>query len=515
MTTTGLFLTREPDVVKSALIEKFSLHLTCILAAACTDKSARELEKLVWAVLLDVGRMLLAAVLECRACRATEVDLAQRGLRPHHVTQRVDGHYCCQMTTTLGTICFALAAYRERTGHGTKTRVPARKLFPSYPKCRSSELCLEWESHLGSMHPFRTAERELNVFTHGAVKLEDTTIASHTVAVGLKVSRKWLYRDPNKIRELLSDRAMRDPKTGRPVVYVSCDAHSLRRFVDDTWNAQWKMANGLRIWCVDSRTGDIIHLGGEFTWGNCEQVESIVRCLIESGHLPVGGDYGEGVVAQVVWVTDGMPWIEQYLLKLFPTAVPILDAFHVIERLARFAATVYGRGKPEAQRWYQQAYEAAFGASKLPKTKPKTRSGHRKKKGSTTTKFACNRVKQMSRPRNATTRAEPLLSLLEGMALSAEHESARDAIIRYIKNNAYRMDYATYIQHGYQIGSGSMESLHPVASQHRLKRSGPGWRPEAAQAIFNLRMLNLVDRWHEFWCHSDLDLTLETAFRAA
>ena len=87
-------------------------------------------------------------------------------------------------------------------------------------------------------------------------------IAAHTAAAGSKVSREWLYRDPNEIREIPRDRAMRDPKTGRPVLYSSCDAHALRRFADDTWGAEWKMANGLRIWCVEGRAGDIIHLWG-------------------------------------------------------------------------------------------------------------------------------------------------------------------------------------------------------------------------------------------------------------
>jgi hypothetical protein len=515
MSTTDAFITRDPNVVKSELIKRFSMHVTSVFSAARTDTSIRALEVAVWAVLLDVGRMLLSAVLEFRACRATEVDLAQRGLRPSQVTQRVDGHYCRHMTSTLGPICFALGAYRERIGDCRTTRVPAQDLFPAYPKCRSTELCLEWECHLGSMHPFRTAQSELKFFTHSAVTLEDTTIASHTLAVGAKVSRKWLYRERNEIRKILKNRALRAANTNMPMVFVSSDAHSLRRFVDGTWCAQWKMANGLRIWCVDSRTGNIIHLGGEFTWGNCEHVESIVQDLIKSGHLPVGGDYGKGVVAQLVWVTDGMPWIEEYLLKWFPTAVFILDAFHVIEKLSKFAAIVYGKGEPEAQRWYKQAYEAAFGAPKLPKTKSTTRTGHRKRKGARMTRFARRRVEQMMRPRKATTLAEPLLNLLEGMELSGERESARDALVRYVKNNAYRMDYAMYIQQGYQIGSGAMESLHPVASQHRLKRSGPGWRPEAAQAIFNLRMLDLVGRWHEFWCHDDLKETLESAFEAA
>jgi len=130
------------------------------------------------------------------------------------------------------------------------------------------------------------------------------------------------------------------------------------------------------------------------------------------------------------------------------------------------------------------------------------------------TRFACYRFKHMTRSRETTADVKPLLDLLQGLVLGSERASARDAIVRYMRTNAHRMDYARYIQHGYQIGSGSMESPHPVASEPRLKRSGPGWRPEAAQAIFDLRMLDLVGRWHEFWGHSDMEKILETAFRA-
>ena len=75
------------------------------------------------------------------------------------------------------------------------------------------------------------------------------------------------------------------------------------------------------------------------------------------------------------------------------------------------------------------------------------------------------------------------------------------------------MDYARYIELGYQIGSGAMESLHRVASQLRIKRPGPGWLPETAQAVFNLRMLALVGRWDEFWNQPALADHLVTAFQ--
>ena len=121
----------------------------------------------------------------------------------------------------------------------------------------------------------------------------------------------------------------------------------------------------------------------------------------------------------------------------------------------------------------------------------------------------------MTRARNTTLSAEPLIELLEGTVLGGEHESARVALVQYIRNNAYGMDYTSYILRGHQIGSGAMESLLPVASQHRLNGSGPGWRPESAQAIVNLRMLDLVGRWDEFWSLPDLSPILQTAFRHA
>ena len=71
------------------------------------------------------------------------------------------------------------------------------------------------------------------------------------------------------------------------------------------------MANGLGLWCVDCRTGEIVDLGGEYTWGDCNEVERVVRRLIELGHLPADGDYGDGLMARVVWIADGMPWVRE------------------------------------------------------------------------------------------------------------------------------------------------------------------------------------------------------------
>lgn len=513
MTTANSLFSYAPPVVKSKLLDQLRPELDGLFESAEAGSSDRCLELKVWAVLLTFGRLLLAALFAFQSRRATEQQLVDEGLDISDVSLRLDSDYWHTSVTTLGAVRFPLFAYRDRRSALGATRTPARRLFRLHQHCRSSQLCLEWEARLGSEHPFRAAQQALTFFTHGAVTLEDTTIAAHMVAVGSTVDWRWLYRDVDEIREILRTRATWDAETGRPIIYASSDAHALHRYVDDTWNAAWKMANGLRLWCIDRRTGQIVHLGGEYTWGDCNEVERIVRRLIGSGHLPADGDYGQGVVARVAWVTDGMPWFEDHILGFFPGALVILDAYHALDHLGKFAAGVWGKGHDKARRFYHQARNALFGARRVHKPKAKTRKGHTKRRRAD--KMADKRKLESRRNRKPTTNAEPLLGLLRRVKVPADKSTALEDILRYVMSNAYRMDYARYIKLGYQIGSGAMESLHRTASQLRIKRPGPGWLPETAQAVFNLRMLALVERWDEFWNQPDLPDRLLTAFQAA
>jgi len=514
MTTTNSLFSYAPDVVKSKLLDGLRPQIDQLFESAEAGASERELELGVWRVLLEFGRLLLATLFALQARRSTERDLQARGLDSSEVSLRLDRDYWYTSTTTLGPVGFPLFAYRDRASGAdtTTTRAPARRLFRLHQHCRSSQLCLEWEARLGSEHPFRAAQQALTFFTHGAVSLEDTTIASHMVTAGSVVDWHWLYRPVEEIREILRTRATWDAETGRPIIYASSDAHALRRYVDDTWSAAWKMANGLRLWCVDRRTGEIVHLGGEYTWGDCNEVERVVRRLIESGHLPADGDYGDELVARVAWITDGMPWFETHILHLFPGALVILDGYHALDHLGKFAANVWGKGHTKARRFYNQARNVLFGAKRVHRAKPKARKGHRKR--SRAASRATKRSLESRRSRHATTNAEPLLALLRRVKVPPDKAQALEDILRYVHNNAYRMDYARYIKLGYQIGSGAMESLHRIASQLRIKRPGPGWLPETAQAVFNLRMLSLVGRWDEFWNQPDLTDRLVSAFQA-
>jgi len=474
----------------------------------------RDMEERGWEAILSSAQMLMSCALSLQCRAATEADIIARGLDEGQVRLRNEADYWMKMTTTFGPISFFSFAYRDlSSGVATVTRTPAReKVFPLHQHCRSSELCLEWETRLGCEMPFRHAQQGLTYFTHGAVTMEDTTIASHLLTVSQLVDRSWLYQEPKKIREVLCKRATIDLETGKPIIYFSTDAHSLRRYVDDTWDAAWKMANGLRLWCVDRRNGAIIHLGGEFTWGDCNAVAEIIDWLVDSGHLPADGDYGDGVVASIAVVVDGMPWFEDHVVTKFTAPVVILDAYHAMEHLQDYANARFGKGSNKARQYYDRCVRLLLGERPKKRSKPRKKGGVEKANNDEQAPLSVPPWLVWEASDNCPTAIEVLIEMLSFEDVSIYDEDDRNHLVDYLKKNAYRMNYRPYRALGYQIGSGAMESLHRTGSQKRLKIPGARWLPETSQALFDLRMLYLCGRWEEFWHQEGLHDKLVEAF---
>jgi len=75
-------------------------------------------------------------------------------------------------------------------------------------------------------------------------------------------------------------------------------------------------------------------------------------------------------------------------------------------------------------------------------------------------------------------------------------EKARTDAIRYYENNLTRMQYKTYLEKGYLIGSGAIEAAHRNVVQQRLKLSGQRWSATGAQQIVNLRACKKSSQWN-------------------
>lgn len=81
-----------------------------------------------------------------------------------------------------------------------------------------------------------------------------------------------------------------------------------------------------------------------------------------------------------------------------------------------------------------------------------------------------------------------------------------------LTSNAHRIDEAEYRRRGICIGSGPMESIHRIGSQLRLKLPGARWTERSSEAIFNLRMMDIVGNTQRFWEQPDIDHQLGRAF---
>jgi hypothetical protein len=97
-----------------------------------------------------------------------------------------------------------------------------------------------------------------------------------------------------------------------------------------------------------------------------------------------------------------------------------------------------------------------------------------------------------------------ILNQLEALDLahapSTVCESHRQ-LCGYLRSNLHRTDYPTYLEHGWEIGSGEIESACKTIVCHRLKSAGMRWRPPGTTAICQLRALFKSDPhlWDDFW----------------
>lgn len=508
---------RHIDSVKAQLHEMLDEVMDGCVAQARKGASTAELERATGLAVAALGQRMIALVF-ARACQEVMLqDLRERGLSRSDIRLRTDESGYATVHTTLGPVTFPIFAYRDLTTPcGSVTRAPARKLFPFHRHCRSSPLCLEWEARLGAQHPFRKAEELFYFFTRGASTVEDNTISRHMLALTSMVEPEWLYRTPEDIRQILMEKATRDRKTGKPLLYFSTDAHALRRYVGATWTTNWKMINGLRLWCEDAESGALIHLGGEFTWGDCREVRSRVEDLIQVGILPGHDAAWDDVNVELVFVSDGSEWIVEHLIfPLFGAATVIIDPYHVLEWFGDLTAVLFGRGSKRTQALLRSVREVLLGSALATTEKaPKTRKGHRKKKRPKRPHAHDHHAgpdARRSLPKPGATTDALLRLLADVPARSARQEEAIESLVTRLATNSFRLDYEGYLKRGIQIGSGAMESLHRSGSQRRMKLPG-AWTEEMSISVLRFRMLELSRRWDEFWGRADLVPRIAQAF---
>jgi len=165
----------------------------------------------------------------------------------------------------------------------------------------------------------------------------------------------------------------------------------------------------------------------------------------------------EGV--ELIILRDGAEWIGNQAFEEFPGAVQILDFYHAVEHLGEVAKIVFGEGSEEGKKWVEKF-------------------GQRLKEG----------------------RLEEVISELEGIR-KKKRGAGRviEQTIAYYQKNASQMEYDKYLEKGYFIGSGVIESGCRHLSNQRLKISGARWIKDNANDILSIRLARANKTWDSYW----------------
>ena len=204
------------------------------------------------------------------------------------------------------------------------------------------------------------------------------------------------------------------------------------------WQGEWKEAKGFRFYLVDKER--IVHVLSWHQIQKDDQVGEALRQVKEAGLIP------EEQVRLCV-VGDGAKWIWNQATELFPTAVQILDYYHLSERLHKVALTQFYDDPLKEREWVEA-------------TKARLFYGY----------------------------LDWALLDLEGMS-PRDGEAAEEIrkLRGYLKENQGRVKYRALRRKGYPIGSGGIESANKFISHVRLKRSGAWWYVEQANKMLALR----------------------------
>lgn len=160
---------------------------------------------------------------------------------------------------------------------------------------------------------------------------------------------------------------------------------------------------------------------------------------------------GHHAAQEILVLGDGAPWIWNMFGRQFPGAIQILDFYHASEHLAKVAHAMYGKETDLSRQW-QKARQAELKANGV---------------------------------------AEVVQNIQSWQPNSPEHQEIRRIESAYFADNAPRMRYQTYLEKGYQIGSGVVEATCKHVVHQRLDQAGMHWREATAEAIVTLRAAQL------------------------
>ena len=161
-----------------------------------------------------------------------------------------------------------------------------------------------------------------------------------------------------------------------------------------------------------------------------------------------------------IFAADGGEWCWSIHRKYFYSAQGILDWYHASEHVWDTARVLHPDDKVARQAWADQALAQLHDQG------------------------GCGLLDWLLEERTRWRRSK---------------RKAVSKLIDYIQPRLDRTDYPTYRAHGWQVGTGMIESTAKQLVGLRLKGPGMHWSEPGALAVTALRAIDLNGRWHHLW----------------
>jgi len=255
-----------------------------------------------------------------------------------------------------------------------------------------------------------------------------------------------------------------------PTMYVGLDGTGIPMRSEELTGRKGKQADGsaktrevklCAVWSAESRDREnhplrdegSVSYSGAIESAACRDIDTTPSAFAQRV-LREALRRGVPEAPRQVVIGDGAQWIWNFADEHFPSAVQIVDRFHVKEYLCRVGKAIYGPDADLYTQWYRKRHQELDEE-----------------------------------------RFDDLLDALSSHTSSNEAQQC----IEYLRKNRHRMRYCFFEKMGLCTSSGVLEAGCKTVIGNRLKRSGMRWSTNGANYIIALRCSKLSGRFEDFW----------------
>jgi len=406
-----------------------------------TDQTLDQIEEIAGRVGHEVSQEIEKRLTQ----KQTKTPRAKRQDCSCGATARYKGPQTRQIVTVHGVLTLRRAVYY--CGACQKSLAPADTVL-SLDAGSTTTQVRAWAAYLSALLPFAQAATSLELLTR--VRLSAATIER----IALHVGRALRQTQQEEIVAHHYDRLPEPAGKAARRLYIGMDGVFLP--LRDAWKQDGSTGEltcrygeckvGIVYEARQDKAGKDSHVLARAYTATLENAEAFGPLVGTLAH-----QQGHHRCRNVVVLADGAPWIWQIAAKQFSGATQIVDFFHACQHLAALAEARFGKERAAGQQWLKARQED----------------------------LRNNRLNHV------------LAEIRCWQPRSLAKRQLRRCTYLYFYHNAQRMQYKTFLEQGYHIGSGVVEASCKQVVTQRMKLAGMHWRQESAEAILTLRAAQL------------------------